>query len=224
MNTSNEHSEMEITDNNPNKSKRRNSYRMDESNRTILYPNAIKRGYPKGRKQTWHEVHPQTKDLSRINRNHGQSGLPKKVYQSSRKNERGFRKTSNEPRPKERFSGSISEAINITKTKRPYQSDIELPGWDSESLSERTSNSSERTVDIGTTRLSKNSSTNNSPTRQLQTPNRIPEEPRTTIQGNPGNIQCKICFGKYGQHEYRYCPDAICNKCRRKGHTHKDCL
>ncbi|CAG8786020.1 11329_t:CDS:2, partial [Cetraspora pellucida] len=39
------------------------------------------------------------------------------------------------------------------------------------------------------------------------TPNRIPEEPRTTIQGNPGSIQY-----------------AICNKCRRKGHTHKDCL
>ncbi|CAG8788204.1 15430_t:CDS:2, partial [Cetraspora pellucida] len=163
---------------------------------------------------------------SQIEQSYTQMQLKKDIQQVEQKlgNERSFRKTSNEPRSKERFSGSISEAINITKTKRSHQLDTELSRWNSESLSERASNSSERTMDIGTTRLSKNSSTNNSPTRQLQTPNRISEEPRTTVQGNPGDTPCKICFGKYGQHEYRYCPDAICNKCRRKGHTHKDCL
>ncbi|CAG8668722.1 17007_t:CDS:2, partial [Cetraspora pellucida] len=74
--------------------------------------------------------------------------------------------------------------------------------WDSESLSKKASNSSEKTMDIGTARLSKNSNTNNSPTRQLQTPNTISEEPRTTIQENPRSILCKICFGKHEQHEY----------------------
>ncbi|CAG8777772.1 17954_t:CDS:1, partial [Cetraspora pellucida] len=53
------------------------------------------------------------------------------------------------------------------------------------SLSERASNSSERIMNIKTNELSKNSSTNNSPTRQFQTPNRILEKPETTIQRNP---------------------------------------
>ncbi|CAG8599283.1 10845_t:CDS:2, partial [Cetraspora pellucida] len=61
--------------------------------------------------------------------------------------------------------------------------------------------------------------------KELQiTPNRISEEPRTTIQENLESTSCKICFGKYRQHKYQYCPDTICNKCRRKGHTYKDCL
>ncbi|CAG8779007.1 16151_t:CDS:1, partial [Cetraspora pellucida] len=78
-------------------------------------------------------------------------------------------------------------------------------------------------MDIRATPVPGNSHTNDSSTRLLQVPNGTTYESRTTTPEGAGSVQCKICSGTLGQHEYWDCPNAICNKCRKTGHTHRNC-
>ncbi|CAG8485271.1 23553_t:CDS:2 [Cetraspora pellucida] len=194
MNKSNDYSNMEITLDNQNNSKRRN--------------------------ETWCKVQPQTKNLSLLSRNTNQFGLSKKVQRSSRKNDRSFRETSNELRPQTKFGGSISEAIDLTETEQPYE----------ESVSQRTLNNNEKTMNIRATPVPGNSHTNDSSTRFLQVPNGTTYESRTTTPEETGSVQCKICSGTLGQHEYWDCPNTIseckeyqCEYCLIRGHKQYQC-
>ncbi|CAG8545964.1 516_t:CDS:2 [Cetraspora pellucida] len=129
------------------------------------------------------------------------------------KDSRGLRETSNEFRSQSKFGGLISEAIDLTETEQPHE----------KSVSQRTPDNNERTMDIRATPVLEHSYTNDSSTRLLQVPNGITHKSRTTTPERTGSVQCKICSGTLGQHEYWDCPNAICNKCRKTEHTYQNC-
>ncbi|CAG8810256.1 14867_t:CDS:2, partial [Cetraspora pellucida] len=174
INKSNDYSNIEITPENQNNSKRRNSSNLGTTGRRNQYPTTANSRYQENRTETWRKYND----------------------------------------PQERMT-EVSEKLQMSFD--PKQN------LDEESVSQRTSDNNEKTMDIRATSVPGNSYTNCSSTRLLQVPNRTTYESRTTTPEGTGSVQCKICSGTLGQHEYCDCPNAIYNKCRETGHTHRNC-